>query len=357
MQIGLVGLPGSGKTTLFNALVRANAETGGYAGQNTANRGTIRVPDQRVDRLSSLFNPRKITFANVEYLDIGGITAGSGRQEEQQDSGGLGDLRNMDLLVHVLRGFPGLVDAAISPAEDFETVELELAIADLEIIERRLSRLSKEARSTKRPELVREWQLLERCKEEIEGGGVIRNIEFTSDDEKTLRGYRFLSQKPVLLVLNISEEDLGREAQRLATLGEYADRLDTLALCAKVEMEIAQLDEEDAGAFLEDLGIRESALNRMIIASYRLLNLISFFTVGEDEVKAWTVARGVTAPEAAGTIHSDLERGFIRAETLEWESLLDLGGWQAAKEKGVLRVEGKQYVVMDGDVINVRFSV
>ena len=357
MQIGLVGLPGSGKTTLFNALVRANAETGGFAGQNKANRGTIRVPDQRVYRLSGLFNPRKITFATVEYLDIGGITAGSGRQEEQQDAGGLGDLRNMDLLVHVLRGFPDLADAPITPAEDFETVELELAIADLEIIERRLSRLSKEARSTKRPELVREWQLLERCKEEIEGGGVIRNIEFAPDDEKTLRGYRFLSQKPVLLVLNISEEDLGREARSLAALGEYPDRLDTLALCAKVEMEIAQLDEEDAGAFLEDLGIRESALNRMIIASYRLLNLISFFTVGEDEVKAWTVARGVTAPEAAGTIHSDLERGFIRAETLEWESLLDLGGWQAAKERGVLRVEGKQYVVADGDVMNVRFSV
>ena len=357
MQIGLVGLPGSGKTTLFNALARANAETGGYAGQNKANRGTIRVPDQRVDRLSGLFNPRKTTFATVEYLDIGGITVGSGRQEEQQDSGGLGDLRNMDLLVHVLRGFPDLADAPITPAEDFETVELELAIADLEIIERRLSRLSKEARSTKRPELVREWQLLERCKEEIEGGGVIRNLEFVPDDEKALRGYRFLSQKPVLLVLNISEEDLGREARGLAELGDYAQRLDTLALCAKVEMEIAQLDEDDAGAFLEDLGIRESALDRMIIASYRLLNLISFFTVGEDEVKAWTVARGVTAPEAAGTIHSDLERGFIRAETLEWESLLDLGGWQAAKERGVLRVEGKQYVVTDGDVINVRFNV
>lgn len=357
MQIGLVGLPGSGKTTLFNTLVRANAETGGYAGLNKANRGTIRVPDRRVDRLSSLFNPRKTTFATVEYLDIGGITAGAGRQEEEQDAGGLSDLRNMDLLVHVLRGFPDLADAPISPAEDFETVELELAIADLEIIERRLSRLSKEARSTKRPELVREWQLLERCKEEIEGGGGIRNLEFAPDDEKRLKGYRFLSQKPVLLVLNISEGDLGREAQRLAALGEYPDRLDTLALCAKVEMEIAQLDEDDAGAFLEDLGIRESALNRMIIASYRLLNLISFFTVGEDEVKAWTVARGVTAPEAAGTIHSDLERGFIRAETLEWESLLDFGGWQAAKERGVLRVEGKQYVVTDGDVINVRFSV
>ena len=357
MQIGLVGLPGTGKTTLFNALVRANAETGGYAGQNAANRGTIRVPDQRVDQLSSLFNPRKITFASVEYLDIGGITAGSGRQEEQPESGGLGELRNMDLLVHVLRGFPDLSDAPISPAEDFETVELELAIADLEIIERRLSRLSKEARSTKRPDLVREWELLEQCKAEIEEGGVIRNLEFAPEDEKTLRGFRFLSQKPVLLVLNIAEEDLGQEAQRLESLGQYPDRLDTLALCAKVEMEIAQLDEEDAGAFLEDLGIRESALNRMIIASYRLLNLISFFTVGEDEVKAWTVSRGVTAPEAAGTIHSDLERGFIRAETLECDSLLDLGGWQAAKEKGVLRVEGKQYVVMDGDVMNVRFSV
>ena len=357
MQIGLVGLPGSGKTTLFNALVRANAETGAFTGNNKANRGTIKVPDQRVTRLSGLFSPLKTTFATVEYLDIGGITAGSGKQEEQQGDGGLNDLRNMDVLVHVLRGFPDLSDTPVTPGEDFETVELELAIADLEIIERRLGRLSKEARSTKRPELVREWQLLERCKEEIEAGGVIRNLEFVPEDEKRLRGYRFLSQKPVLLVLNIPEDDLGREAQRLKELGEYPDQLETLALCAKVEMEIAQLDAADTGAFLEDLGIEESALNRMIIASYRLLNLISFFTVGEDEVKAWTITRGVTAPEAAGAIHSDLERGFIRAETLEWRTLLDLGGWHQAKEKGVLRVEGKQYVVADGDVINVRFSV
>lgn len=357
MQIGLVGLPGSGKTTLFNALARANAETGGYAAIGKANRGTIKVPDQRVNRLSDLFGPRKTTFAAVEYLDIGGITAGSGRQEEQQDALGLGELRNMDLLVHVLRAFPDLSDTPVSPCDDFEAVELELAIADLEIIERRLSRLAKEARSTKRPDLVREWELLEQCKAEIEKGGVIRDLEFDPEDEKRLRGYRFLSQKPVLLALNIPEGDLSREEERLAELGEYSDRLDTLALCAKVEMEIAQLDEGDAAAFLKELSIEESALNRMIIASYRLLNLISFFTVGEDEVKAWTVTRGATAPEAAGEIHSDLERGFIRAETLECQTLLDLGGWQAAKEKGVLRVEGKQYVVMDGDVINVRFSV
>ena len=357
MQIGLVGLPGSGKTTLFNALVRATAETGGFSGMNKANRGTIKVPDQRVTRLSGLFSPLKTTFATVDYLDIGGITAGSGRQEEQQSDGGLNDLRNMDVLVHVLRGFPDLAGTSVSPAADFETVEFELAIADLEIIERRLARLSKEARSTKRPELVRECELLEQCKEEIEGGGVIRNLEFVPEDKKKLRGYRFLSQKPVLLVMNIPEEDLGREVQRLEELGEYPDHLDTMALSAKVEMEITQLDERDAGAFLDELGIGESALNRMIIASYRLLNLISFFTVGEDEVRAWTITRGVTAPEAAGAIHSDLERGFIRAETAEWQTLLDLGGWQAAKEKGVLRVEGKQYVVMDGDVINVRFNV
>ena len=357
MQIGLVGLPGCGKTTLFNALVRANAKTGGFAGQNTANRGTIRVPDPRVNRLSTLFNPRKTTFATVEYLDIGGITAGSGRQEEQQGAGGLADLRTMDVLVHVLRGFPDLAGTPVNPGADLETVELELAIADLEIIERRLTRLSKEARSTKQPDLVREWQLLEQCREEIEGGGVIRNLEFAPGDEKRLRGYRFLSQKPVLIVLNVAEEDLGSEARKIEDLGGCADGLDILALCAKVEMEIAQLDEDDAGTFLDELGIEESALSRMITASYRLLNLISFFTVGEDEVKAWTVTRGATAPEAAGTIHSDLERGFIRAETLDWQAILDHGGWQAAKGEGVLRVEGKQYVVQDGDVINVRFSV
>ncbi len=357
MQIGLVGLPGSGKTTLFNALVRANAETGGYAGLNQANRGTIRVPDRRLDRLSRLFNPRKTTFATVEYLDIGGITTGSGRQEEQQGAGGLGDLRAMDVFVHVLRGFPDLAGTPVTPDADLASVELELAIADLEVIERRLNRLSKEARSTKHPDLVREWELLEQCRAEIEGGGVIRNLEFVPEDRKRLGGYQFLSQKPALLVLNTSEEDLGSEAQKPADLGEYAEGMEILALCAKIEMEIAQLDEDDADAFLDELGIGEPALNRMITASYRLLDLISFFTVGEKEAKAWTIKRGVTAPEAAGTIHSDLERGFIRAETLDWETMLDLGGWQAAREQGALRVEGKQYVVADGDVLNVRFSV
>tara|TARA_B100001750_G_scaffold233777_1_gene234386 strand:+ start:151 stop:1230 length:1080 start_codon:yes stop_codon:yes gene_type:complete len=357
LQIGLVGLPGSGKTALFNALVRANAEIGGFTGLNKANRGTVKVPDQRVASLSELFNPLKTTFANVVYLDIGGITVGSGSQEEQLGSGGINDLRTMDLLVHVMRGFPDLAGTPVKPREDFESVELELAIADLEIIERRLNRLSKEARSTKKPELVHEWKLLEQCKEEIEAGGVIRNLNFAPEDEKKLRGYQFLSQKPVLGVLNIPEEELGHEAQILDQLSGCPDQQNALALCAKVEMEIAQLEEEDATSFLDDLGISEPALNRMIIASYRLLNLISFFTVGDDEVRAWTVTRGVTAPEAAGVIHSDLERGFIRAETLDWKSLLELGGWQAAKEKGSLRVEGKQYVVMDGDVLNIRFNV
>ena len=353
MQIGLVGLPGSGKTTLFNSLVKANAQTGGFTVLNKANRGTVKVPDPRVSELSNLFNPLKTTYANVEYLDIGGITEGAGREEEQ-DSKGLNELRKMDLLVHVLRGFPDITGSTLSPIEDFKVVELELALADLEIIERRLARLSKEARSTKRPELVREWELLEQCKLEIEEGGGIRNIKFSPDDEKKLRGYQFLSQKPILLVLNISEEDLGTQNRKS---DEYFEKQEFLQLCAKVEMEIAQLDEKDARVFLDDLGIQEPALNRMIISSYSLLNLISFFTVGDDEVKAWTIKRGVKAPEASGAIHSDLERGFIRAETIEWKTLLDYGGWQTAKEKGALRVEGKQYVVKDGDVLNIRFSI
>lgn len=355
LQIGLVGLPGVGKTTLFNALVKADAETGGFS--KGPNRGIIKVPDRRVTLLAELFKPEKTTFATVDYLDIAGITSGAGKQEEQQGDSGISALRNMDVLVHVLRGFPDMADTPVTPKEDYENVELELALADLEIIERRLTRLTKEARLKKDPDLLRENELLERCKNTIEEGGAIRDLAFEGEDEKTLRGYRFLSQKPNLLVLNIPEADLGREASHLETLGELPDRLETIVLCAGVEMEIAQLDDEDAAEFLQDLGIEEPALSRMILTSYKLLNLISFFTVGEDEVRAWTITRGMTAPEAAGEIHSDLERGFIRAETANWEALLDAGGWQAAKEKGHLRLEGKQYVVLDGDVMNIRFNV
>jgi len=357
LQIGLVGLPGVGKTTLFNALVKAEAETGSYTGKKGPNRGVIKVPDRRVTLLSELFNPKKTTFATVDYLDIAGITSGAGKQEEQQGDGGISLLRNMDVLVHVLRGFSDIADTSVTPREDYENVEVELALADLEIIERRLGRLTKEAKLKKDPELLRESELLERCKTTIEDGGAIRDLAFEGDDEKRLRGYRFLSQKPNLLVLNIPEEAIRQEVSCLEMLGDLPSRLETIALCAKVEMEIAQLDDEDAAEFLQDLGIEEPALNRMIITSYRLLNLISFFTVGEDEVRAWTITRGMTAPEAAGEIHSDLQRGFIRAETTDWQALLDSGGLNAAKDKGLLRLEGKHYTVLDGDVMNIRFSV
>jgi GTP-binding protein YchF len=358
LQIGLVGLPGAGKTTLFNALVKANAEVGGYTGMKGPNRGTIKVPDRRVMLLSERFQPKKTTYATIDYLDIAGITAGAGKQEEQQGDSGLSALRQMDVLVHVLRDFPDVAGTPPSPKEDYEHVELELALADLEIIERRLSRLAKETRSKKTPDLLREQDMLEQCKTVIETGGAIRDLPLEPDGEKALRGYRFLSQKPGLLVLNIPETALGQEKTRLETLGDLPARLDAIALCAKVEMEIARLDETDAEVFLKDLGIEEPALTRMIITTYRLLNLISFFTVGEDEVRAWTITRGTAAPEAAGEIHSDLERGFIRAETVGWQELLDCGGsWAEVKEKGRLRVEGKQYIVQDGDVMNIRFNV
>jgi len=247
LQIGLVGLPGSGKTTLFNALVRADAETGGYIGSKKSNRGAIRVPDERLSRLSQLFNPRKTTFATVEYLEIGGFEPGRVKQEDQEQSEHLNALRNMDLIVHVLRGYKDLSEKPIPPTEDFELVALELAVRDLELIERRLTRLSKEARSTKRPDLIREWELLEHCREEIEGGGVIRNLEFAPEELKILRGYQFLSQKPVLLLLNLSEQDLGNESQMCAAKTDWSEGHPAIALCAAVEMEIAQLDEKTGG--------------------------------------------------------------------------------------------------------------
>lgn len=351
-----MGLPGVGKTTLFNAVVKTNAEVGIYAGLKGPNRGAIKVPDQRVTRLSELFQPAKITFATVDYLDVAGIMAGAGKHEAQED-GGLASLRTMDVIVHVLRGFPSLDGEPVTPKEDFDNVELELAVADLEIIERRLVRLEKENRLSKSPALTRERELLEQCRTLLESGGAIRTLDMAPDDEKLLRGFQFLTQKPMLVVLNIEESQIGQDAACLAAFGDPGPHLEIMALCARVEMEIAQLDEGDAETFFQELGITEPALSRMILTSYRLLNLISFFTVGSDEVRAWTITRGTTAPGAAGEIHSDLERGFIRAETVGCEELLACGGWAQARDKGLLRLEGKQYVVQDGDVMNIRFNV
>ena len=356
MQIGLVGLPGSGKTTLFNALVRADADVGGYGGARGPNRGTIQVPDQRISKLSDLFKPKKTTFATVDYLDIAGITPGSGKQEDSSD-GGLAGLRNMDVLIHVLQGFESTDQEPPTPGEDFENIELELAVADLDIVEKRLTRIEKEVRLDRSANLAREGELLGECRVLLEKGEALRALNLKPEDEKLLRGYQFLTQKPMLVVLNINEDRIGEEDACLTDLGDLGPEVHPMALCAKVEMEIAQLDEEDAAVFLQDLGIDEPALSRMILTSYKMLSLISFFTVGEDEVRAWTISIGTLAPGAAGEIHSDLERGFIRAETVSCSDLLEAGGWSQARDKGLLRLEGKQYLVQDGDVMNIRFNV
>ncbi len=356
MQIGLVGLPGAGKTTLFNALVKANVEVGGYGGGKGPNRGTIKVPDRRVSQLSEMFHPDITTYATVDYLDIGRVTPESGKHADQGD-GGLAGLRDMDVLIHVLQGFKGLDAEASDSKENFENVELELTLADLDIVERRLVRIEKETRLDRSPNLVRERVLLEQCRALLENGGALRTLELVPDDEKLLRGFQFLTQKPMLAVLNIDEHQLGQEDACLAALGDLPSHIEVIVLCARLEMEIAQLDEEDAEIFLKDLGIVEPALSRMILTSYQMLRLISFFTVGEDEVKAWTITHGTIAPEAAGEIHSDLERGFIRAETVGCSDLLEAGGWGQARDRGLLRLEGKLYVVLDGDVMNIRFNV
>ena len=356
MQIGLVGLPGAGKTTLFNALVKANAEVGGYGTGKGPNRGTIKVPDQRVSKLSELFHPDKTNYATVDYLDIAGVTPGADTHGDQGD-GGLAGLRNMDVLIHVLQGFEGLDAEAFDSKENFDNIELELTVADLDIVERRLVRLEKETRLDRSPNLARERELLMQCRALLEKGEALRTLELVPDDEKLLRGFQFLTQKPMMAVLNIDEHQIGQEDTCLAALGDLPPHIEVIALCARVEMEIAQLDEEDADIFLQDLGIAEPALSRMILTSYQMLRLISFFTVGEDEVKAWTITQGTIAPEAAGEIHSDLERGFIRAETVGCSELLEAGGWAQARDRGLLRLEGKQYVVQDGDVMNIRFNV
>jgi GTP-binding protein YchF len=359
LRAGLIGFPSSGKTALFQLLTSAR-EAPRPSTKTDANVGVSRVHDARLDRLTALFNPRKKVPATVEFADI----AGAGRATGAAALLDVAPFRNADALVHVLRLFrdPAVPhpSGSIDPARDARAMEDELVLADLGVVERRLERLEKDLKKGGSADLRREQELLVRCRAELEDGRPLRALALEAEDLKRLRGFQFLSAKPLLLVLNLDETDLAQADRAVegAGLAAFLSGAATRAvpICVRIELEIAELDPADAPAFMADLGLRESGLDRVIRASYDLLGYISFFTVGEDECRAWSIPRGTAAQAAAGEIHTDIARGFIRAEVVGHETLLARGSLAACREHGELRLEGKEYVVQDGDVITVRFA-
>lgn len=362
MKAGIIGLPLCGKTTLFNVLTGRHVQTGGYSAGTGPNIGVVKVPDERIDRLSEIFQPKKTTYASVEYVDVAGLSQGSMRDG---GTGGqvLPHVRNVDVIIHVVRTFTNehvpLPEDGLDPLRDIETLTLELMLADLGIVEKRIERLQADIQKKGQKEKEHELCLMERLKDCLEQEQPLRHIAFSEEEQRLLRGYQFLTAKPLLVVLNIDEDEIQHsEAYREIVEHNTREGVPTILLSAEIESEIAQLeDTADIDAFMQDMGIAELSLTRLIRVSYELLGLISFFTVGADEVRAWTITRGTKAVQAAGVIHSDLERGFIRAEIISCTDFLKYGSLANAKQDGVVRVEGKEYLVQDGDIINVRFNV
>lgn len=362
MKAGIIGLPLCGKTTLFNVLTQRNIQTGGYGAGSEPNIGTVKVPDKRVDKLSKIFAPKKTTYATVEYVDLAGLTKGS------VQGGGLGSqllahIRNVDVIIHVVRTFTSnnipVPEGGIHPLQDIETINLELILADLGIVEKRIERLQVDIRKKGEKEKEPELQLMERLKENLENEVFIRDLDLTETEQKILRGYQLLTEKPILIVLNIGEDEIQKtdKYQDICSKCEIQG-MPVVMLSAEIENEIEQLeDESDAQAFMGDMGIEELGLTKLIRVSYEVLGLISFFTVIKGEVRAWTVPGNTKAVHAAGAIHSDMERGFIRAEVINYDEFMKYGSLADAKHHGAVRVEGKDYLVQDGDIVSVRFNV
>jgi ribosome-binding ATPase len=362
LRAALIGFPSTGKTTLFQLMTAVREQTRVH-GRGEAAVGISKVPDPRLDRLTAMFNPRKRVPATVEFADIAGTAAGAA-----QTLVDVAAYRNADALVHVVRAFRDAtvphVSGSVDPARDSQAMEDELILADLGVAERRLERLDKDLKKSRTPDLEREREVMVRCKEALEAGTPLRALALAGDDLKRLRGFQFLSAKPLLVVINLDEADvatIGEDVRRAAEgtgLGAILSRAATrvVALCARIELEIAELEPADAAAFLADLGLYESGLDRVIRATYDLLGYMSFFTVGDDECRAWSIPRGTVAQLAAGEIHSDIARGFIRAEVVAYDPLVTRGSMAACRDHGEVRLEGKEYVVSDGDVINFRFA-
>ena len=360
MKTGIIGLPQVGKTSLFRILTKARLGDQAFGNPREAHVGVAKVPDERLDRLAALYNPKKLTHASVEYVDVGAIG-----QEALKESSYIGHLRNVDALAHVVRAFddPAIPHVGpIDPLRDIRNVEFDLMVSDLGQIEKRQERVEKDLKKMRSAELEKEFDLLKRARAHVEAERPLRELEMSADDKKRLRGFMFLSEKPMLYVLNVSEStELGKDLENAVAQYKVPDiagrpNAGATAICGKVEAELAEMSDADAKEFLSSYGLGESGLSRLIRTSYALLGLISFFTAGEDECRAWTIPVNTRAQQAAGAIHSDLEKHFIRAETIRWDQLLEAGSEANARAKGTLRLEGKEYVVQDGDVMHIRHS-
>jgi len=358
MRLALFGFPQTGKSTLFQLLT--GVEPAAFGGRGEAQTGITKVPDPRLVKLREMYSPKKYTPATVEYLDLAGMEKGEAAKVLPLDQ-----LRTADALMHVVRAFEDAsiphVEGPLDPARDVATMETEFILADHGVVEKRIEKLRLQVQKINKPEDKKELALMERGLAWLDEERPLREMELNDDERKTMRGYTFLSLKPLLIAVNAGEDAAAKLGEGAAAFGLEAwnerPYVAVVALSAKIEAEIAQLDDDDAASFREDLGIEEPALDRLIQASYALLGQVSFFTVGEDECRAWTIDRDLAARRAARAIHSDIERGFIRAEVIRWDALLDAGAWSAARDAGTLRLEGKEYPVQDGDVINFRFNV